>query len=45
MNLKGCGRKWLGSNMRYYPGIFLERLMKNHENLSGQLVFELRLEI
>jgi hypothetical protein len=25
---KGCGRKWLWPNLRYYPGICLEGLTK-----------------
>jgi hypothetical protein len=31
MKWKVCGRKRLGPNLRYYPGIYLE---ENYENLS-----------
>jgi hypothetical protein len=34
MNWKGCGRKWLWPNLRYYPGICLEELRKTTKNLS-----------
>jgi hypothetical protein len=28
MNWKGCGRKWLWPNLRYYPSVCLEELRK-----------------
>jgi hypothetical protein len=28
INLNGCGRKWSWSNLRHYPGMFLEGLSK-----------------
>jgi hypothetical protein len=34
MNWKGCGRKQLWPNLRYYPGICLEGLRKIMENLN-----------
>jgi hypothetical protein len=34
MNLTGCGRKLLLSNLRYYPGIALEGQRKSMKNLS-----------
>jgi hypothetical protein len=34
MNWKGCGRKRSWPNLRYYPGICLEGLRENTENLS-----------
>jgi hypothetical protein len=34
MNWKGCGRKLLYPNLRYYPGIYLEGLRKTTKTLS-----------
>jgi hypothetical protein len=34
MSWKGFGRKWSRPNCRYYTGIRLEGLRKNHEKLS-----------
>jgi hypothetical protein len=34
MNWKGFVRKWLRTNLRYYPGIRLEGAEENYENLS-----------
>jgi hypothetical protein len=33
MNLKGCGRKWSGPNLRYCPSICLEGLRKTTKEL------------
>jgi hypothetical protein len=33
-NRKGCGRKRLWPNLRYYPGIFVDGLKKTMKNLS-----------
>jgi hypothetical protein len=34
MNWKGCGRKRLWPNLKYYAGILLEELKKTTKNLS-----------
>jgi hypothetical protein len=34
MNGKGCGKKRLWLNLRYYPGICLKGLSKTTKNLS-----------
>jgi hypothetical protein len=34
MNWKGCGRKWLWSNLRFYPGICPEGLRKTTEKFD-----------
>jgi hypothetical protein len=34
MNWREYGRKWSWPNLRYYPGICLEGLRKNTENIS-----------
>jgi hypothetical protein len=34
MNWKGCGRNRSCPNVRYYPGICLEGLMKTTKNLT-----------
>jgi hypothetical protein len=38
MNWKGCERKRSQHNLRYYPGIYLEGLMKITKTKSGQPV-------
>jgi hypothetical protein len=45
MNWKGCGRKWLWHNVRYYSSICLEELGKTTLNFqSGKLVSGFRFE-
>jgi hypothetical protein len=44
MNWKGCGRKWLWPNLRYYPGIFLEALRKTIKSPVRIASFWLRFE-
>jgi hypothetical protein len=36
MHSKGRGRKWSWPNSQYYPGISMERLMKDTKNLSRE---------
>jgi hypothetical protein len=39
MNWKGFGRKWTWSDLRYYPGIYLEGVRKNKEKVSQNIRF------